>query len=184
MRPLLWAAAALLAAPAATAAPESYAIDPTHSVVHFELRLHGVSTLRGRLGRTQGTITLDREAREGRADVTVDTAALSTGHAAVDAALQAGAGPDAAARFVATAFRVDGDTVAALDGQLTLRGRTLPLALRALRSDCYLNPLFRRQVCGGDFEGTITRGAFGIAGTSPELGDAIRLLVQVEAVRQ
>ncbi|MBC7480501.1 MAG: polyisoprenoid-binding protein, partial [Rhizobacter sp.] len=46
------------------------------------------------------------------------------------------------------------------------------------------NPLFRREVCGGDFEAQIDRSAFGITHSLPFVADKVRLLIQVEAIRQ
>ena len=57
-----------------------------------------------------------------------------------------------------------------------------PLTLRALRGNCGLNPLLRRTVCGGDFEGEVVRSAFGITHSLPFVGDKVRLIVQVEAI--
>jgi polyisoprenoid-binding protein YceI len=54
--------------------------------------------------------------------------------------------------------------------------------LKAQRFRCYLNPLFRREVCGGDFEGELVRSAFGITHSLPFVADKVRLLVQVEAI--
>ena len=45
--------------------------------------------------------------------------------------------------------------------------------------------MIKRQVCGGDFEATLQRSQYGISYGLPAVApDAIRLLVQVEAVRQ
>ena len=77
----------------------------------------------------------------------------------------------------------DGDAVREVRGELTLRGTSRPLALRALRFRCYLNPLFRREVCGGDFEAELRRSEFGLDFALPVVGDRVRLLIQVEALR-
>jgi polyisoprenoid-binding protein YceI len=54
----------------------------------------------------------------------------------------------------------------------------------ARRFNCYLSPIFVRQVCGGDFEATIKRSDFGIVwGLNFGFEDRVRLLVQVEAIR-
>jgi polyisoprenoid-binding protein YceI len=45
--------------------------------------------------------------------------------------------------------------------------------------------MLKREVCGGDFETTIARSAFGMAyGLNYGLPDSIRLLIQTEAVKQ
>jgi polyisoprenoid-binding protein YceI len=113
---------------------------------------------------------------------------VSTGIAAIDAPLK---GKDfldteafASASFVGETFRFEGDQVAAVEGMLTLLGKTQPLVLKAVNYRCYTSPLLQREVCGGDFEATLERSAFGITAGLPGVPDPIRLLVQVEAIRQ
>jgi polyisoprenoid-binding protein YceI len=67
---------------------------------------------------------------------------------------------------------------------LTLRGVTKPVTLTATGFNCYDNPRLKREVCGGDFETTIQRSQFGITYAAPVSPDAVRLLIQVEAIKQ
>ena len=53
-----------LAAPSC-AEPVVYTLDPAHSFVNFELRHFGTSTIRGRFGPLDGSVTLDRAAASG-----------------------------------------------------------------------------------------------------------------------
>ena len=41
-------------------------------------------------------------------------------------------------------------------------GQTHPVVLKANKFNCYINPLFKREVCGGDFETTIQRSQWGV----------------------
>jgi polyisoprenoid-binding protein YceI len=180
---------ALAATPALQAAPVAYSLDPTHSFVHFEVLHFDTATIRGRFGPLQGEVTLDREARSGRVQVVVDTAALSTGLPVLDARLKQPDLLDTAghpqAYFVAERFEVDASgAVAAVRGEFTLRGTSQPLTLTARRFRCYTSPLLRREVCGGDFEATFSRGGYGLSFGLPFVADTVRLLVQVEAIRQ
>lgn len=168
-----------------TALAAAWTLDPTHTFVSFEVRLFDLSTQHGRFDRRQGTLDFDAEARQGRVDVSIATASVNTGVAAFDTLwrrlLDSERHP--AARFVADRFAFDGEQLRAVDGELTLRGRTQPLKLTALRFGCYLNPLFQRRVCGGDFEATLLRSDWGLEGGSEiGLADSVRLLVQVEAI--
>ena len=48
-----------------------------------------------------------------------------------------------------------------------------------------MNPLLKREVCGGDFETTITRSQYGVNyGLDWGFPDAMKLIVQIEAVKQ
>lgn len=187
---LLAACAAALALPAARADSVTYAIDPTHTFANFEIGHMGTSTLRGRFDRKEGTVQVDRAARAGKVDITIDTTSLSTGTPPFDAHLKSKDFFDVAqhptARFVADRLAFDAsDKVTAVTGTLTLLGKTQPVTLQATRFNCYVNPMFKREVCGGDFEATIQRSRWGMDwGLQMGAPDAVRLLVQVEAIRQ
>jgi polyisoprenoid-binding protein YceI len=173
---------------AASAEPVVYRFDPTHTFVNFELVHFGTSTLRGRFGPLNGEATLDRTARKGRVQVEIDTSRVSTGVAVLDERLKEGdmLSVQSYPRAYLVAERVEFDDagrVSALRGEFTLRGVSLPLTLTALRFNCYTSPLVRREVCGGDFEGQFNRSAVGITHSLPFVADTVRLLVQVEALR-
>ena len=174
---------------AAQAEPVTYTVDPDHAWVIYEMLHFGASTNRGRFHVKQGSVQIDRAAGKGKADITIDTTTPQTGVPTLDAELRTAdffsASEYPTGRFVADRFEFDGDKVASLQGQLTLRGKTHPVTLKALRFSCYRNPLFNREVCGGDFETNVKRSLWGING-GLEFGfpDDVRLLVQVEAIRQ
>jgi polyisoprenoid-binding protein YceI len=188
-----FAAIALLAVGAcaqnAHAEPVRYRFDPTHTFAHFELSHFGTSTIRGRLGPLNGEVEIDRAARRGRVQVEIDTTLASTGVSVLDARLRE---PDmlsvqAHPKAYLVAERMDFDEVGrvrSLRGEFTLKGVSLPLTLTAVRFNCYTSPLFKREVCGGDFEGQFSRGAVGITHSLPFVSDTVRLLVQVEAIAQ
>jgi polyisoprenoid-binding protein YceI len=84
---------------------------------------------------------------------------------------------------VADKIDFSGDKVTEVEGSLTMMGQTRPVKLKANRFGCYLSPLIKRQVCGGDFETTVERSSWGINWGIPfGFEDKVRLLVQVEAV--
>lgn len=191
------AAAALLIAVGATplhaqtsapAAAPTYALDPTHSFVHWEVVHMGTSTLRGRFGGTSGSVTFDAKARQIDIGIIIDTPSVNTGVAPLDSLLRGASGFASTdfpqAFFTARSARWEGDVPREIRGEFTLRGVSQGLTLKAVRWKCGINPLFRREVCGGDFEGEIVRSSFGITHSLPLVADKVRLLVQVEGIRQ
>ncbi len=185
-RPAAAAAVALaLPAGAATAQPAVYQLDPEHSFVHFEVLHFGTSTIRGRFGPVAGAVKLDRAARRGEVALAVDTATVSTGLRVFDARLReddllaSTAHPQAF--FVATQFRFEGDRVAAVRGEFTLRGTSQPLELKARLFGCRRDGA--REVCGGDFEAELLRSSVGATFGLPFVADRVRLVVQVQGVR-
>lgn len=179
-----WLAVATTAAPAA---PEVWRLDAEQTRIHFEVQHFGTSTSRGRFDTIAGSIVLDRAAHRGEVSIEVDTRSVSTGLPPFDAALRGPYLLDAAAQptawFVAGRIVFDGDRPVRLDGELTLRGTSRPLSLRALRFACRTDPARNREVCGGDFEGELRRSDFGMHFGLPFVADRVRLVVQVEAIR-
>ncbi|HCY16824.1 MAG: hypothetical protein A2Z93_10320 [Curvibacter sp. GWA2_64_110] len=186
---LTFAAAATLVAGAAQAQTATYAIDPTHTFATFEIGHFGTSTNRGRFDKKEGTVQFDRAGKSGKVELTIDISSINTGTAAFDKHLQS---PDLfdtakhpSAKFVADKFSFNGDKVSEVAGTLTLLGKTQPVTLKANNFNCYQSPMLKREVCGGDFETTIDRTAYGMNyGVDWGFPKNVRLLVQVEAVKQ
>jgi len=188
LTPLAVAATLLAAASLAQAESVTYAVEPMHTYVTFEVRHFGTSTNRGRFDKKEGSITLDRVAKTGHADITIDTASISSGlplfdgHLRGDNFLRVKDFPTA--RFVGDKFSFDGDKVSAVSGTLTLLGKAQPITLNATHFNCYDSPMLKREVCGGDFEATLQRSAYGMTYGLPGIPDSVKLVIQIEAVRQ
>ena len=183
------ALAATLVAGGAQAAASSYAIDPTHTFVTFEIDHFGTTTNRGRFDKKEGTVQFDRAGKSGKVEITFDATSINTGTAAFDKHLQSedlfNAAKNPTLKFVSDTFSFDGNKVQSVSGQLTLLGKTLPVTLKANKFNCYENPMLKREVCGGDFEATIDRTQWGMNyGIDWGFAKNVRVLVQVEAVKQ
>ena len=186
MKTLLIASLALAAAGVAHA--QTYNADPTHTFVNFEVKHFGTSTLRGRFDKKEGSVTIDRTAKTGKVDFTIDMTSVSTGVAPLDGHLKSkdffNAAEHPTAKFVGDKFAFDGSKVTSVTGTLTMAGKSQPVTLAASGFNCYDNPMLKREVCGGDFETTLKRSDFGVSYGLPGIPDNVRLLVQVEAVKQ
>ena len=89
------------------------------------------------------------------------------------------------ATFSGDKLTFDGDKVAAVDGTLTLLGKSAPVTLKAKHFNCTMHPMLKREVCGGDFETTIDRTVFGVNyGVQVGFPKDVRIVVQVEAIKQ
>lgn len=191
MKMFLVSTAALLACatPLAQAETVTYQLDPTHTFVTFEVLHFGTSTTRGRFDKKEGTVKLDRAARTGQLELSIDTTSISSGIPAFDKHLKGADFFDVekhpSANFTSSSFIFEGDQIKAINGTLTLLGKSGPVTLTASRYNCYMNPIFKREVCGGDFETTIQRSAWGMNyGLTFGIPDAVRLVVQAEAIKQ
>ena len=180
---------ALAACASAQAQPVVYKIDPTHTRAAWEAKHFGTSTNRGQWDKTDGEILLDKAAKSGKVDITIDMASINTGTAPFNTHLK---GPDffdvanhPTARFVGDTIKFDGDKITEVSGNLTIRGKTNPAVLKAISYNCYDNPRLKREVCGGDFETVVKRSAYEINWGIVEkfTADDIKVTIQVEAVR-
>ena len=186
---LLVALAAAGLAGLAQAEPATYALDPTHTFVTFEITHFNTSTNRGRFDKKEGSVTMDKAAKTGHLDVTLDTTSLNTGvpaftkHLSSEEILNVAQFPTA--HLVGDKFVFDGDKVSEIDGTLTLMGKTNPIVLKARNFNCYQNPMLKREVCGGDFDAVIDRTNWGIDyGLAYGFSKNVHLVIQVEAVKQ
>jgi polyisoprenoid-binding protein YceI len=182
-------AAAALTAGTAFAQSASYAVEPTHTFASFEIGHFGVSTNRGRFDKKEGKIELDKTGKAGKVEVTIDITSINTGTAAFDKHLQSAdlfnAVAFPTAKFTSDKFSFNGDKVSEVAGTLTLLGKTNPVVLKANNFGCYMSPMIKREVCGGDFETTIDRTAFGMNyGVDWGFPKNVRIVVQVEAIKQ
>jgi polyisoprenoid-binding protein YceI len=166
----------------------NYAIDPTHTFVNYENGHYGTTTNRGRFSTKDGTLFFDRAGQQGKVEIIIDISSVNTGVDFLNRQIQ---GKDffnvadfPTGSFVSDKFVFNGDKVAEVHGKLTLKGKTHPVVLKAMKFNCYINPLVKREVCGGDFETNIMRSQWDILwGLQFGFEDAVRLIIQVEAIR-
>jgi len=184
-------ALALLVATAAGGAfaADTYKIDPNHTYPSFEAdHFGGLSVWRGKFNKTEGSIVLDRAAKTGSVDITIDTTSIDFGNEKLN---QHASSPDMfdVAKFPTATYKgklvFSGDTPTDVDGQLTLHGVTKPVKLHIDKFKCIVHPMTKKDVCGADATATFNRADFGInyfvqMGFNPET----KLAIQVEAVKQ
>lgn len=175
---------ALLAHPAIAA--DQYTIDPTHTYPSFEIDHMGYSTTRGRFNSVQGKMSLDRDAKTGSVEVSIDAASIDTGLAKLEEVLRTDyfdVKRHPTLTFRGNKFRFDDSRLSAVEGELTLLGVTHPVTLAITRFKCGLNLLRLRQACGADASTTIKRSDFGMTKGLPLVGDEVKILISIEATK-
>jgi polyisoprenoid-binding protein YceI len=182
------AAAWFGAAPLAAQAADTYIVDPAHTFPGFEVAHLGIATQRGRFDRTTGRITLDPEARSGAIQIEIDATSISTGNALLDSLLRGEDFFDVAhhprIRFESAQVEYEGARPARAPGQLTLLGVTKPVTLVLERFGCTRKPFLVRTTCGADVMASLSRAAFGMSSYAGFIGDEVKLVIQIEAVKQ
>lgn len=186
---LALAAAAALSAGAVHAEPATYAVDPTHTFATFEISHFGASVNRGRFDKKEGVVQFDKAGKTGKVELTLQIDSLTTGTPPFDKHLKSAEIFDVAqfptARFVGDKFTFEGDKVTAVSGNMTIKGKTQPVTFKANQFACYDSPMLKREVCGGDFEATIDRTAFGVDyGVQYGFPKNVRIVAQIEAIKQ
>ncbi len=180
--------AGLLGASLAAATDSHYSIDPTHTFPSFEADHFGISVWRGKLNQTTGKVILDRAARTGSVNVTVDLKSIDFG---MDALNTWAAGPEffnttlyPSATYVGRFTKFNGDMPAQVDGELTLHGVTRPVRLTLNSFACKAHPMLKREWCGADAIATFSRDMFGLSmGKDYGFKMDVTLRIQVEAIK-
>jgi len=180
---------ALIAAASASAfAADTYAIDPNHTFPSFEADHMGISVWRGKFTRTSGTIELDRTARTGALDITIDATSLDFGHEKMNIHAKKADMFDVAqfptAQYKSKSMTFVGDNPVAVEGELTLHGVTRPVKLTINKFKCIMHPMLKREVCGADASAEFNRADFGITFGLPRFAPEVKLAIQVEAIKQ
>ena len=177
---------ASLALPAFAA--ETYTLLPSHTYPSFETdHWGGMSVWRGKFTKSSGTVVLDRQAKTGTLEVTVETASVDVGHTAMNGVLKSARILDTekypTAVYRGSSMRFDGERPVEVIGELTLNGVTKPLNLQIETFKCMESKLYKREVCGVNAFANFNRADYGITvnldlGFKPE----IKLAIQAEAL--
>ena len=181
---------------AALAAPETYVLDPYHTYPNFAVEHLGYSTIYGRFDKSSGKFVLDRAAKTGSLELLVETASINAAdnekgnrQRSRDDHLRS---PDffnvteyPRMAYKSTSVKFNGDSVATVEGNLTLLGVTKPLVLHVDRWKCGAHPFNKKEMCGGNASGSLKRSDFGMKfGLPLAVGDEIRLIIGFEAYKE
>ncbi len=187
MKKLVALALAASFSTAALAAPETFNIDPAHTLPRFEYNHMGFSQQLSRFDKLTGTITLDRVAKTGSIDVTIDAKSVNTGSSQFNEHIQGKDFLDTAdfptISYKSTAVKFNGDAVASVEGNLTIKGVTKPVTLTVQSFKCMPHPMLKKEACGATATTVIKRSDFGAGAYAPLVGDEVTLTLPIEAIK-
>ena len=188
LRMLVAGVAAAFAAP--VAAQETYIVDPVHSQPMFEARHIGFGAQHGSFGKAAGKVTLDRAARKGSVDITIDATSIKTFDPRLDAIVKGerffNIEKYPTLTFKSTSMMFDGDRLVGVDGELMMVGVTKPVNLKVANFTCGENPFNKKPMCGADATATIKRTEWGMT-DGVQIGnpsDEIKLIIPIEAYKE
>lgn len=181
---------------AATAAPESYTMDPIHTFPHLFIDHLGFATIVGRFNKTSGKFTIDRAAKTATLEVNVETASYDSGDLERGARARTRDEHTRSADFLNSAefprmtyksskVKFSGDNPVEIEGELMLLGVTRPLTLNVERWKCGSHPFTKKDMCGGNASGGFKRSDFGMKfGLPVAVGDEVRIYISFEAYKE
>ncbi|WP_448657376.1 YceI family protein [Sphingomonas sp. CJ99] len=174
----------------------TYAADPGHSLIGWEVNHFGFNDYYGLFGDVAGTLTLDpKNPAAAKVDVTIPVSKVTTASAGLtNHLLRAGKdggkpdffGPNPAdARFVSTKVvpGADGKT-AQITGNLTLNGVTKPVTFEAEFTGAGANPMNKKETVGFEAETSIKRSDFGVNYALPLVSDEVELDISIAFEKQ
>ena len=188
MKKLLLAVLTTALASAAYAKPVTYNLDPSHTYPSFEAdHMGGLSKWRGKIDKSSGKVVLDKDAKTGTVDVTMQMDSIDFGfgpmnqHAKGADMFDVKAFPEA---YYKGKLVFEGDKPVAVDGNLTLHGVTKPLKLTIKTWKCMEHPMVKREACGADAYATLNRADYGVdAGKDYGFDMTVNLAIQVEGIQ-
>jgi len=180
-------AAVLLAVSASGAFAGTYNIDPTHTYPSFEADHKGLSLWRGKFDKTTGTIQMDRSAKTGTMDITIEASSINFG---LDKMNSHAKSPDMfnvdkfpTVTYKGKQFKFEGEQLVAVEGELTMLGVTKPVTLKVNKFKCVQDARLKREVCGADATAEFKRTDFGLNYAIPAFAPEVKLAIQVEAIK-
>ncbi|MEX0594293.1 MAG: YceI family protein [Balneolaceae bacterium] len=143
-----------------------WAIDPTHSVIGFKVKHLVISTVKGTFKEFSGQLESKGEDFDGASatfEASIDS--IDTGVEDRDAHLKSADFFDAENHpklmFKSTTFKKSGEGEYDLEGELTIRGTTKTVQLKATHGGTAVDP-YGQTKAGFEIEGTINRKEFGL----------------------
>jgi len=179
--------ATVTAAPA-LAAPETFAVDSTHTFPRFSYNHLGYSIQMSRFDKATGTVTLDKSAKTAAVDIVIDTKSVNTGSATFNEHIQGEDFLDTAkyptATFKSTKVNFEGDKPASIEGNLTLKGVTKPVTLTVTSFHAMPHPMMKKDAIGANATTKVKRTDFNMGKNVPYVGDEVTIDIALEAVKQ
>ncbi|KAG9590765.1 hypothetical protein KCV01_g11717, partial [Aureobasidium melanogenum] len=188
MRALRYLALAGLLATAGTAvaAPVTYKLDPTHTMVLFSWNHFGFSNPTANLGSVDGTLVYDeKDPSKSTVEATLPLTGLDTFVPKLDEHLKSKDFLDAAQypniTFKSTKVAAAGKGKLKVTGDLTVHGVTKPVTLDVTVNKVGDHPMMKVPSAGFDAVATIKRSDFGVGAYVPNVSDEIKIRITTEA---
>ncbi len=173
----------------------TWKLDPTHSEVAFKVKHLVITTVTGYFRSFDGTVVTEEETdfTTGKVHFSIDTSSIDTNQAQRDEHLKSADFFDAEQHpqitFVSTSVEARGDDAFTLNGDLTIKDVTKPVAFQVEFGGTVTDP-YGNFKAGFEVSGKISRKEFGLtwsavteAGTVV-VSDDVKIQASVQFVKQ
>jgi polyisoprenoid-binding protein YceI len=172
----------------------TWAIDPVHSEVGFTARHFGVSKVKGRFDKFEGTFVTGEDPLASSVTATIDATSINTNQEQRDAHIRSAdffhVEEHPTFTFTSTGIKDEGGEYL-LEGDLTIRGVTKPVALKLELNGFGPDP-YGGTRAGFTASGDINRSDFGVSFNGPIPGvpggvivsEKIGITLEIEGVLQ
>ncbi|MGS2739148.1 YceI family protein [Sinomicrobium sp. M5D2P17] len=171
----------------------TWSIDPAHSEVQFKVKHLVISTVTGQFTSFSGGLETDGEGFENtKAVFEADADSISTNNKDRDTHLKSGDFFDADTHpqltFVSNGFKKTGEDTYEITGDITIRGNTKPIVLKAEYGGTMVDP-YGNTKAGFEVTGKLNRKEFGLEWNGVTetggivVGDEVKLLLNLQYVK-
>jgi polyisoprenoid-binding protein YceI len=171
----------------------TWAVDPKHSTVEFQVKHMGIANVKGKFNEFAGTLEIGDDLATAKASGTVKVASVDTNEEQRDAHLRSADFFDAETypelSFAATAIEPVDEETFRIAGDLTLHGITRPITLEAVVQGTDRDPWGNDRV-GLEVVGQLKRSDYdmkfnqALGSGNMLVGDKVKLVLDISAVKQ
>lgn len=171
----------------------TWAVDPKHSSVEFQVKHMGIATVRGKFNEFEGTLEIGDGLASAHAHGTVEVASIDTAEPQRDAHLRSADFFDADAHpqisFESRSIEAVDEETLRVTGDLTMHGVTREIALEAVIQGTDVDPWGNERV-GLEVIGQLNRGDWdmkfnqALGSGNMLVSDRVKLALDISAVKQ
>jgi polyisoprenoid-binding protein YceI len=171
----------------------TWAVDPKHSTVEFQVKHMGIANVKGKFNEFAGTLEIGDDLATAKASGTVKVASVDTNEEQRDAHLRSADFFDAETypelSFAATAIEPVDEETFRIAGDLTLHGITRPITLEAVVQGTDRDPWGNDRV-GLEVVGQLKRSDYdmkfnqALGSGNMLVGDKVKLVLDISAIKQ
>ncbi|MEO0345898.1 MAG: YceI family protein [Pseudomonadota bacterium] len=177
----------LASAPRVQAETQRYAIDMSHTDIHFSIMRFGFNRVIGHFRDAEGVIDYDaKDVTNSSVSVTIQTASIESGDETRDGHLQGEFWLNTAAHptmtFTSTAVAANEDGTLTVTGDLTMLGKTQSVALPVTINKTGMDPATKRAAMGVTIKTNLDRADYGMTTAANLIANDVHVHIEALAL--